>query len=127
MTHDGAPHRVLNINELARLVANQLIPINRKSAVNLACVCRYLEEPVLSTLWETQTSLCTLLRRCLEILGVGNIRDLLKAWYVAGISCLGNRTLDSRPISDQDRGGTITRCLEPSPALRFLDAPCLCG
>jgi len=29
--------------------------------VNLACACRHLEEPVLSTLWETQESPCTLL------------------------------------------------------------------
>ena len=30
--------------------------------MNLACASRYLEEPVLSTLWEKQFSLCTLLR-----------------------------------------------------------------
>ena len=30
--------------------------------MNLACVSRYLEEPVLSTLWEGQPSLCTLLK-----------------------------------------------------------------
>ena len=61
MVDDRAPHRVFKIGELTRLIADQLILISRGSAVNLACACRYLEEPVLSTLWETQTSLYTLL------------------------------------------------------------------
>jgi len=56
------PHRVLKIGELTRLIANQLILINRGGAVDLACTSRYLEEPVLSTLWEIQDSLCTLLK-----------------------------------------------------------------
>ena len=59
--HDSTPYRVFKIGELTRLIASQLIPHHKKSAVNLACACRYLEEPVLSTLWETQWSLCTLL------------------------------------------------------------------
>ena len=61
MSYDNAPSRVFNISELTRLIASQLIPISRKSAVNLACVCRSLEEPVLSTLWEEQSALHTLL------------------------------------------------------------------
>jgi len=61
MTYDSTPHRVLKINELTRLIANQLVLISRKSAVNLACVCRSLEEPNLSALWEAQSSLFTLL------------------------------------------------------------------
>ena len=62
MVHDGAPHRVFRISELTRLIAGQLIPTSRTNVVDLACVCRYLEEPVLSTLWETQSSLHVLLR-----------------------------------------------------------------
>ena len=63
MTHNGTPHHVLKISELTRLIASQLVLTHsRKSAVNLACACRCLEEPVLSTLWETQSSLITLLR-----------------------------------------------------------------
>jgi len=61
MIHDGAPHRVFNISELARVIAHQLILISQESAVNLACASRCLEEPVLSTLWETQHSLSILL------------------------------------------------------------------
>jgi len=58
MIRDRTPHRVLKINELTRLITSQLVLIgSRKSAVNLACACRSLEEPVLSTLWETQSSL----------------------------------------------------------------------
>jgi len=61
MVHDSTPCRTFKISELTRLIATQLVFISRKSAVNLACACRSLEEPVLSTLWETQSSLCTLL------------------------------------------------------------------
>ena len=63
MIRDSTPHRVLKIGELTRLIASQLVLTHsRRSAVNFACACRCLEEPVLSTLWETQSSLITLLR-----------------------------------------------------------------
>jgi len=63
MIHDSTPHRVLKISELTRFIASQLVfTRSRKSAVNLACACRCLEEPVLSTLWETERSMDTLLR-----------------------------------------------------------------
>jgi len=62
MIHDSTPYRVLKISELARHIASQLVLIDaEKSLVNLACACRSLEEPILSTLWETQSSLYTLL------------------------------------------------------------------
>jgi len=59
---DNMPHRVFKISELTRVIASHLTPTSSESAVNLACTCRCLEEPVLSTLWETQPSLHTLLR-----------------------------------------------------------------
>ena len=62
MIHDSTLHRIFKISELTRLIAGQLILINPKSVVNLACACRYLEEPALSTLWETQWSFHTLLK-----------------------------------------------------------------
>ena len=61
MTDNDFPHRVFKISELTRLIANNLTRTGRGSAVNLACACRCLEEPVLSTLWENQSSLRTLL------------------------------------------------------------------
>ena len=61
MICDNTPSRVFNISELTRLIASHLIPISQKSTVNLACACRSLEEPVLSTLWEEQSALYTLL------------------------------------------------------------------
>ena len=62
MIHDSTPYHVLNISELTRLIASQLVLMGAEnSAVNLACACRSLEEPVLSTLWETQWSFFTLL------------------------------------------------------------------
>ena len=62
MIDDNTPYRVFKISELTRLIAGQLVLISRKSTTNLARVCRSLEDPVLSTLWETQLSLPTLLK-----------------------------------------------------------------
>jgi len=63
MIQDSTPCRVFKISELTRFIASQLIlQTSRKSAVDLACACQHLEEPVLSTLWETQSSVCTLLK-----------------------------------------------------------------
>jgi len=61
MIHDGAPNRVFKISELTKLIASQLVLTSPKSAVDLACSSPYLEEPVLSALWRTQSSLYTLL------------------------------------------------------------------
>ena len=61
MINDGTSHRIFRISELTRVIASHLVLISQGSAVNLACAYRYLEEPVLSTLWETQSSLYTLL------------------------------------------------------------------
>jgi len=61
MIHDNAPLRVFKISELTRAIASQLILVSQRSAVDLACACRYLKEPVLSTLWETQELLTILL------------------------------------------------------------------
>jgi len=61
MIRDNTPHRIFGISDLTRLIAGQLVLISQQTAVNLACACRCLEEPVLSTLWETQYGLCTLL------------------------------------------------------------------
>lgn len=61
MIHDSTPHRIFKIGELTRLIAGQLVLIDRKSTLNFARASRCLEEPVLSTLWETQQSLVTLL------------------------------------------------------------------
>jgi len=61
MIRDSAPIRVFRINELSKLIAGQLVLLSRASTTNLACACRYLEEPALSTLWETQLFLQPLL------------------------------------------------------------------
>jgi len=80
MIHDGAPLRVFRISELTRVIASQLILTSQESAVNLACTCRCLEEPVLGTLWETQQFLSTLL----EVLPKAN-------WDIEGT--MGNYTV----------------------------------
>ena len=54
-------HRIFEIDELARLISCHLVSSHRASAVSLACACRSLEEPALSSLWERQDSLTTLI------------------------------------------------------------------
>ena len=53
--------RVFEIDELARLVSRNLALTDRKSLVSLACTCRVLEVPALSSLWELQDSLSILI------------------------------------------------------------------
>ena len=81
MIGDSVSHRVFKINELARAIAGQLIPAGQKSIVNLACACRYLEEPALSALWETQIPLYTLMGLLPEVTwddtgDIGGVRGL---------------------------------------------------
>ena len=112
MTYDDTSHRIFKISELTRLIASQLVLNSRQSAVNLACACRYLEEPVLSMVWETQRSLCTLLKVLPEgtwdyecpLYGVHVVRDLDLLAEELNIRALGYLA--------QDLGGTIARGLE---------------
>lgn len=78
MIDDGTPHRIFRISELTREIASHLLLISQGSAVNLGCVCRYLEEPALSTLWETQSSLYPLL----EVLP----KDTWERWGGLGVA-----------------------------------------
>jgi len=51
-------HACLNVDEIVRLIACQLVTSKVKAtAVALACCCRSFEDPVLDTLWETQEGL----------------------------------------------------------------------
>ena len=62
MIGGSTANRVFKISELARVIAGQLALVSRKSAVGLACTCRDLEGPVLSTLWEKQCSFENLMK-----------------------------------------------------------------
>ena len=127
MNHDNTSHRVFKIGELTRLVASQLVSISQRSAVNLACACRCLEEPVLSTLWETQPLLYTLLMTLPEDTWGqwGNVEyNRIEVW--PGPCDGGVKTLKFRDALVQAHGGSTTGGLEQSPTLRVLDArsPC---
>ena len=100
MIDDNMPHRVFKISELTRVIASHLTPAGSGSAVNPACSCRCLEEPVLSTLWETQPSLQTLLKVLPEeTSGISNIQHTMNMWYVAGTFRWGNRALKFGVVS----------------------------
>ena len=56
-------HPCLNVDEILRLLARELVASEAKAAaVSLACCCKSFEDPVLDTLWETQSKLLPLLK-----------------------------------------------------------------
>jgi len=68
------PHRIVEIDELVRLVIDELVEISPRTAVSFALTCRSLEEPTLSSLWKRQSSLIVLVKvlpqhTCIEEMG----------------------------------------------------------
>ena len=56
-------HACLNVDEIVRHIAGELVlSAGKAAAVALACCRKSLEDPVLDTLWETQNRLFWLLR-----------------------------------------------------------------
>ena len=56
-------HPCLNVDEIFRLFAHELVSSEAKAtAVALACYCKRFEESVLDALWETQERLTPLLK-----------------------------------------------------------------
>ena len=55
-------HPIVKIDELLRLVIDELIETSPQTAVSLALTCRSLEEPTLSSLWRQQHLLSGLVR-----------------------------------------------------------------
>ena len=56
-------HPCLNVDEILRLLACELVAAEAKAtAVSLACCCKNFEDPVLDVLWESQDRLTPLLK-----------------------------------------------------------------
>ncbi|KAF9648751.1 hypothetical protein BDM02DRAFT_3186859 [Thelephora ganbajun] len=55
-------HPVFQIDELLRLVVDELVETRQQAAISFALTCRSLEEPTLSSLWKHQDSLTDLLK-----------------------------------------------------------------
>ena len=56
------PHQIIQIDELLRLVIDELIGTSPRAAVSFALTCRSLEGPTLSSLWKQQYSLPDLVK-----------------------------------------------------------------
>lgn len=56
------PHPIVQIDELLRLIIDELVEVSQRTAVSFALTCRSLEEPTLSALWKRQHSLIQLAR-----------------------------------------------------------------
>lgn len=76
------PPPFFEIDELLRLVIDELVKTNRRSAVSFALTCRSFEEPTLSSLWKKQTSFICLLR---VMRGFTYLRN--KPGYATAVSC----------------------------------------
>jgi len=123
MIHDSASHRIFRISELTSLTASQLVLISPKSTASLACVCRYLEEPALSILWQTQRSLDNLLKALPEETWSCDDAEPPDSSVCGPNPCSKNRVLKFKANSVQDHKGSAAGGLEESPTLRVMDAP----
>jgi len=54
------PQQIFEIDELVRLVIDELVETSPRTAVSFALTCRSLEEPTLSSLWREGPSLTDL-------------------------------------------------------------------
>ena len=55
-------HACLNVDEIVRLIASELVSEGKATTVALACCCKIFEDPALDALWETQDQILPLLR-----------------------------------------------------------------
>ena len=86
------PHPIFEIDELLRLVIDELVEASPRTTVSFALTCRSLEEPVLSSLWkERQHSLTVLLIVLRDLTWVSNNNGLNIA--VGGCSFSTDRIL----------------------------------
>ena len=74
------PHPIFEIDELLRLIIDELVNISPRAVVSFALTCRSLEEPTLSLLWKRQRSLANLVKVLPQyswIEGKRNVRSLV--------------------------------------------------
>ena len=63
-------HVYLNVDEIMRLIAHELVePGGKATAVALACCCKSFEDPVLDALWVEQDKPLPLLKSFREMSG----------------------------------------------------------
>ena len=56
-------HPCLNVDEIVRIIARELVALEgKKTAVSLACCRKNFEDPALDALWEMQDQLSLLLK-----------------------------------------------------------------
>jgi len=72
-------HPIVTIDELARLVIDELVQISPGTTISFALTCRSLEEPALSSLWKRQHSLIKLVlvlpQHVLAVVGIEGPRS----------------------------------------------------
>lgn len=82
-------HACLNVDEIVRLIAHELVASKGKgAAIALACCCKSFEDPVLDALWAVQSQLHLLLKSLPEVV-----------WSEGGFTVSVSTTCVSPPLT----------------------------
>lgn len=87
------PHPIIKVDELLRLVIDELVEISPRTVVSFALTCRSLEEPALSSLWREQWTLIELAKVLPQHTWIKNEGDSFRRIIVIGCDLLLGYTL----------------------------------
>ena len=111
------PHPIFEIDELLRLIIDELMETSRRTVVSLALTCRSLEEPALSSLWKVQPRLVVLLKVLSNCTWVPNERGISFL-----VSCRDFLAQYPAYIPPDGRERSFNGGLGEATKIRFLDA-----
>jgi len=115
------PHPIVEIDELMRLVIDELVETSPQTVVSFALTCRSLEEPTLSSLWREKRSLYDLVKVLPNYIWVQDkhryedIRRIVSCCDFPGDRIRFNFT-------PSDRARPLSGGLDQVATIRFLDA-----
>lgn len=120
-------HPCLNIDEILRLIACELVAAEAKgTAVSLACCRKSLQDPVLDVLWESQDRLLPLLKTLPEDIWEAEADEFVSL-PMASISSLPNCFTGKDFQNNPDKRGmdhrSKTRSEDEKAHNRFLPGP----
>ena len=119
-------HPCLNVEEIIRLIACELVASGgKKTAVALACCCKIFEDPVLDALWETQDRFGPLLKSFPEDVWAENVNFVSAATMCGSLSLNSFRWIDFQENPDSSRMDPLSkvRSEDPDAQTKCVDPP----